>query len=340
MPNILETLKDYLIKKSNSKNKTFAVKTFQNYISVIKVLLRFVNYPFDKKGFPKNIDWLIENYESILDALKEGNININKKSEMSNQSKRNYYIVMINLIKSSDDKDLDDILNIIESQSLENEEEINNFLDQKKMTDRQSKNYVPLDKLKKVLEYWKDNLAGVNSKNDFNELAIWNALNFLINQSSIRAELANTKIIWKDEEELDNETNYIILNPNNNNGILLINTSKTSQIYGPTSIILLPQIVKELKNLKKYMSEYSPSNYFIVSREGGRVSQSYFSNLLADAIGKFFPDKRIGVNLIRTITASDLYKLDREQDRKKIELARVQQHSLKTQEKHYTKYLE
>ena len=340
MPNILETLKDYLIKKSNSVNKTFSVKTFENYISILKVILRYINYNFLKNGFPRNIDWLLNEYENILDGIRKGEININREGLMTNQTKRNYYIVLINLIKSSGEDDLEDLLAIVEDAFQENEEGINEILDEKKMTDRQAKNYVSLDMIKKAIDLWRDKILDVTNKNTYNQLALWNAINFLVNQASIRAELVNTKIIWKDEEEMANDTNYIILNPNNYNGFMLINTSKTSKTYGPTSIILNPNVVKELKDLKQYMDKYSPDNYFIVSSEGKRVSQPYFSNLISGAIGKFFPGKRVGVNLIRTITASDLYKLDREQEKKKIELARVQQHSLKTQERHYTKFLE
>ncbi len=293
---IQERLIKYLETKALNGNKSLHSNTIKNYLSILKIILRYINYDF-RNGYPTNYDWLIDNYEDILNAIESGTIN-QRKSPMNFQTKKNYYIVLINLIKSTNDPNLNEILFLIETEFNSTRQQITNFNNSYELTQRQMDNLVSYDAIKQALDIWKNSIPPINSRQDYLNLAFYTAFNLLL-ELPIKSELANTKIIYNNEPLGITDYNYIILNPNNNLGKIIV--SKKSDII---NIAIPPHLIKDLKHLKKFTDIYSKDKFFITNQDGSQMSQPSFSNTLAKYAKEYFPDKRIGINIIKLIAVS------------------------------------
>lgn len=130
-----------------------------------------------------------------------------------------------------------------------------------------------------------------------------------------RNEMADTKIIFKpskkDEGSLSDEYNYIILDKKSKTATYILNTYKTSKVYGKKTITLTGSLYPLLTQYKSAVDKFNGDSHFAF------LNNSADAKLTRNRLGVIYSGlgavvgKKLGTSLNRHIAISDLVPLDK-----------------------------
>jgi len=200
-------------------------------------------------------------------------------------------------------------------------------------TEAQSKNWVSLKELKKVMNTYKEEVKGrgLKNKNKLNAKETVLLQNYLITSLYLlippkRLDY-NVKIVKKRSQIKDGD-NYL-LNENKRNKTFIIQDFKTSKSHGTQEF----SVPKSLNNVINLALQFNNTGFLLLNNRGGRLSSNGLGKMVKRA---FAPTgKDITLNLLRKITISEL--VDHDAIKKNQQLAKDMNHSVNVQQTVYLK---
>jgi hypothetical protein len=271
---------------------------------------------------------------------KEGIVKFLEKFAVPTQ--RTYlssYIVALDALKSQDEKlikfyrdELTKVKSILDERQKNGER-----------TERQEKNWVGMDALRKVVKSMKRDLSEDDvfskdtlTKRNKRELQDWVIANLFVGDESnppTRLDYAPMKIVTKKEyDAIDDKSamNYYV--KNNNKPFFSFNDYKTADRYGTKEV----KVGKHLFKVMKEWLKHNDREYLLYNDRDEPMT----AHQLGIRLKKIFSrtGKNITANLIRNMYISE--KFPRKETEERQEVARKMGHSIQTQQGTYTKKLD
>ena len=268
----------------------------------------------------ENINFL-KNVKKIEDKLKD----------LKLTTKKNRYTSILVLLRAVGGQE--ELLKKYREKLDELTEEYFKEISKNQKTEAQSKNWVSLKELKKVMNTYKEEVKGrgLKNKNKLNAKETVLLQNYLITSLYLlippkRLDY-NVKIVKKRSQIKDGD-NYL-LNENKRNKTFIIQDFKTSKSHGTQEF----KVPKELNNIINLSLQFNNTGFLLLNNRGGRLSSNGLGKMVKRA---FAPTgKEITLNLLRKITISEL--VDHEALKKNKKLADDMGHSVNVQQTVYLK---
>lgn len=284
-----------------------SIKSVKQYISTLNNML---------KHFETADINIFENYNDIIKYINTKN---------SYLTKRNYLNSIIVLLKHNEEKYKDTINKYIEIRDKYNEQYKAEQATNKKSI-KQEKNWITLEKIKKILIDLEQNL-------DQEQNRIWYfMLNFWLNYP-IRNDLQYTELISKKRyNNLLNaeiqKKNYFVLD---HEPFLSISQYKTYKKYGVKKIFLNDEMKKILI---KYLS-HNPTKYILYNmKDKSPMSSSDITKSFTSLFRKYYPEKSISTNILRHVITTEKFGKTLDE---MLRMAKIMGHSPSTQQQIYIK---
>ena len=268
------------IKDSIIKNKpNISTSSIKTYMSCIRGVSKLINIQLN------TLDDIIENYEKILDAMKDSNYN-DRKTKLS---------ALIVSLDSDENKDNDKIKNIISKfrEQVKKDKNSNETReDEQKLTEQQMKNFIPWDEIMKIYEEIKieaEPLFKIKQLNisQFRTLMKYVILSVYVLIPPRRAlDFINFKIRGEIDKEKDNYYNKKSKKPSE----FIFNSYKLAKKLGTQTV----EIPSSLKNIIDKWIGKNPYEYLFVDSTGKKLSQ----NKITEILNQIFK-KNVGVSLLR-----------------------------------------
>ena len=239
-------------------------------------------------------------------------------------TKRNYLTSILVVLGAYDKEEFNSVLEKYRKKLAEYNEEYNNYLDSHKKSDSQNKNWVSLKELKKVHNFYKNEIKEKNilEKETLNNKQFDLVQKYVVSglytlQPPIRLDYGRMKII-KDRKD-DNEKDNFLLVLSRNNKEFIFNDFKNKKSIGTQKF----KLNTPLNTLINIWLKYNKSENFLVNSKKELMSE----NTLSKYIVKVFDPsgKHITLNLLRHIFISE--NVDLEKIKKEKETAEKMMHS-------------
>jgi len=274
-----------------------------------------------------NDDKEIENVDFLKDVKKIED----KLKDLKLTTKKNRYTSILVLLRAVGGQE--DLLKKYREKLDELTEQYFKEISQNQKTEAQSKNWVSLRELKKVMRNYGEEVKGRNIKNKNKLNSKENVLlqNYLITSLYLlippkRLDY-NVKVVKKKSDIKDGD-NYLV-NESKSNKTFVIQDFKTSKSHG-TMEFTVPKVLNNVINLSL---KFNDSGFLLLNNRGGRLSSNGLGKMVKRA---FSPTgKEITLNLLRKITISEL--VDTEAIKKNQKLASDMGHSVQVQQTVYLK---
>tara|TARA_R110000822_G_scaffold150752_1_gene289850 strand:- start:1254 stop:2066 length:813 start_codon:yes stop_codon:yes gene_type:complete len=222
----------------------------------------------------------------------------------------------------------------------------------KTKTDREEANWMEKADLEIILEDLKKNLPlKINRMEQYRNVMKYLVLKIHI-ETPLRNDLADAKIYFdpnnEDLEEIATNDNYnyiLVISPMS--AKYINNQYKTKKRYKQINIDFSPRLALDLYQYARDIIEYTSAavidpkqvettnNLFLVNNERDKMNRNSYTKFMKTIFAPY--EKKIASNMIRHIIVSDVYKLDKDEEAEKKELARKMGHSQATAYGHYAK---
>ena len=249
---------------------------------------------------------------------------MNKINEFKLPTQRNKLTAIIVVLSAFNKKQFE-MAEMKYREELENRnKEYNDYISTHSKSDKQEKNWVNLDVLKKIMNQYKKQSKEQPNKKNIQKYLV-SALYLL--QPPKRLVYSNMKII-DNRKDNDGETNYL-LNLGRNTKYFILNSYKTESKHGKKEI----KVPKEINTILNMWLKVNSTDNFLLNNRGEPMS----TNGLGKYINKIFrpSGKEITVNLLRNIYVSE--NIDLEAVKKANKLAEDMNHTVGTQQSVYLK---
>lgn len=259
-----------------------------------------------------------------LNYLKKTDQIMDQINKFSLPTQRNKLTSLLVVLSAYQKEEFDSAENYYRKQLEDRNKEYNELISTHSKSDKQEKNWVTLEELKKIMkQYKKEAFENPNKKNVMKYLV--SALYLL--QPPKRLIYSNMKII-NNRKDNDGKTNYL-LNLGRNTKYFILNSYKTIDKHGKKEI----KIPKDINSIINIWLKYNNTDNFLLNTKGENIS----SNGLGKYIKKLFEKtgKEITINLLRNIYVSE--SIDLEAVNKANQLASDMNHSVQTQSSVYLK---
>ena len=301
--------------------------TIKNYSSTFNKIKEVIETNDKKEYTFDDLSWL-DNVNQVIKIFKDLNL--------SNPTLKNYYNVIVVVLKSTkgDVKLINRYGFLRDNLNKQYQEEQKTGI----ISDKQAPNFITKKEYEEYIDYIE---TLPETLPNLTLLSILKLYQFL----PTRNELAELKIISrKDFADMDKEekrkSNWAVFTKNNIT--LVIFNYKSDKTYGIYKEKLPKELVKlltDVRDLKRGMiKDGRDDNSLFVNSRGTPLTKNSLSQLLIRSSEKYFKDKdikgRISTTMIRKIYASDLSAEKNEQQK---ELAKKMKHSVDTQNLVYVK---
>lgn len=203
-----------------------------------------------------------------------------------------------------------------------------------KKTEKQKENWISLNELKEVQQKYKDAVNVWFGKSQitlrqYNELLNLLIVSLYTETIPRRAEdYYKMKVVNKTKDATEDDYNYFVRKEKK----FIFRSFKTAKTHGEEQTTVPESLITVINMFEKYKPE---SDCFIVKMNGSCFDlQPDFSRAVSLAFGKYITDKKISINLIRNIYATEKYKTDKKD---KEETAKAMGTSVKMLDSVYTK---
>jgi len=262
--------------------------TIKTYISVLNNLYKKL-----KIDDLFNVDFFKKYHKEVLKFLETANLNSRKTTISA-------IITLLGNIKAVEE------YRTVLFQDMNIKNKIDN---DQKLNDKQKENFLNIDEIKQIYEYYKKKYIGLNIKNltvKLNKTDYFNYQSFIL--LSLISGIYTPPRRLMDYIHLkfndDNENNYL------KKGILYFRKYKTQKTYGDQKIKLVPKLNLLLKEYIKYRQiNDDNSDYFFINNDNNNMSASNLNQYINSIFENVLQRKiNIGVNGLRHIYITDKYK--------------------------------
>lgn len=314
--------------------------TINVYNSALKALARDLGYEAELL-FPDGYHWLSDS-EKVINVLKT--------MPLTTQNNKLFAIkYALNLAEAPTQifKPYNDYIDIIFK-------EIKKRQADKAKTEKEEANWLEKEDLQIIVDDLKKNLPlKINTMNNYR-----NVMKYLVvrihMETPLRNDLADAKIYFDPDAKqieqiaLDKKYNYIlVIAPTK--AKYINNQYKTKAIYDQININFSESLSYDLFHYAKEIIEYTAGavldpkdkemettdNLFLVNNERDKMNRNSYTKFMKSIFAPY--EKKISSTMIRHIIVSDVYKLDKEKEEEKKELARKMGHSQATAYQIYAK---
>lgn len=294
-----------LIKLIKAKRPNLKDNSLRSYLTTLRIL---------------NDNKAIEN----LNFIKKTDVIMDKINEFKLPTQRNKLTSLLVVLTAFNKAEFDEAEEFYRKELENRNKEYNSYIATHSKSDKQEKNWVQLDELKKIMNQYKKDAIANPTKKTVQKYLI-SALYLL--QPPKRLVYSDMKVI-DSRKENDGTTNYL-LNLGRNKKYFILNTYKTIDKHGKKEI-LIPKDINSIINM--WLKVNDTENFLLNSKGVGMTSNGLgkYIKMLFKSTGK-----QITVNLLRNIFVSENVDLDVLKKNK--EIADAMNHSTGTQGSVYLK---
>jgi hypothetical protein len=188
---------------------------------------------------------------------------------------------------------------------------IKNRLATHKKTPEEEKNWTTKDDIQKITDHLKaqipPNIQTINDLNKFRNYIIY----ILYQDIPSRLDIADSKILYKSNKELNDEYNYIELDKKKKIATYYMNEYKTKKTYGSKEIKLNNELYTPLNDYMKELKKFNKDGWLLLNDKGQKLTRNALSKIyssLGAVVGK-----KLGVSANRHIAISNLVPIDKMQ---------------------------
>lgn len=312
----MDQLKDKIKSSRNIKDKSLNA-----YLISLRKLHEKIN---PDKDFSSNLNWL-KDKDKVMEHLMD----------MKLTTRKNYIaaiIVALSTDKDKYEKELKEYRDVLDGVA----KEYKDGVEEQRKSEKESANWVSLDKLRKVMRKYKSEIMekGLLKKDELNKkemdlLQKWvvSSLYILDDNPPLRNDYT-MKVISKSDydklsEKTKNDNNYLVVKSRNNK-FFSLGEYKTDKKYGLKKI----DVGSKLNSVLNIWLKYNKSGYLLLNSKGEPMN----ANSLTKYLNKVFEPtgKKISSTMIRHIFISE--KIGGPTLKEKQEIAEKMGHSVNTQE--------
>ncbi len=312
----MDVLKDKIKSSRNIKDKSLNA-----YLISLRKLHEKIN---PDKEFPSTLSWL-KNKDKVMEHLVD----------MKLTTRKNYIaaiIVALSTDKEKYEKELKEYRDVLDGVA----KEYKDGVEEQRKSEKESANWVSLDKLRKVMRKYKAEIMekGLLKKDELNKkemdlLQKWvvSSLYILDDNPPLRNDYTMKVIGKSDYDKLSdkekNDNNYLVVKSRNNK-FFSLGEYKTDKKYGLKKI----DVGSKLNSVLNIWLKYNKSGYLLLNSKGDPMN----ANSLTKYLNKVFEPtgKKISSTMIRHIFISE--KIGGPTLKEKQEIADKMGHSVNTQE--------
>ncbi len=234
------------------------------------------------------------------------------------------------------------VIGVLDKKMYELVDEVNGAYSSNKMNEKVAENWKSIDEIRERVEVLKNKLPEpkyIDTYKEYMQLMRYLCLLFHT-YMPLRNDLADARLMEEmpDDEDVDGNSNYIIINRKTNKGVLHLLAYKTRKEYGEKILDIPNDVVREIVkywNVIKHFS-YDKEAWFII-KDGvsAPISRVSYTKMLNSAFAG--DGVRVSSTQIRRAIITDLYAPTEDEYKKKQELANVMGHSTQTASLIYAK---
>jgi len=214
-------------------------------------------------------------------------------------------------------------------------DEVNGAYVTNKMNEKVAENWKSIDEIREKVEVLKNKLPEPQYIDTYKEyIQLMRYLCLLIHTHlPLRNDLADARLMEKmpDDDDVDGNSNYIIIDRRRNRGQIHLLAYKTRKEYGEKILEIPSEVVREISkywNVIKHFS-YDENAWFII-KDGvsAPISRVSYTKMLNSAFAG--DGVKVSSTQIRRAVVTELYAPEPEEFKKKQELANILGHSTNT----------
>lgn len=297
-------------------------KTLQTYRSTVNSVYKAIGLgaaaPTDSGA------WIKTNLPAIMKLIDETE---------SKQTAKNRVVVMKIWADMFDQPE--SVIKVLDKRMYELVDEVNGAYATNKMNEKIADNWKSIDEIRERVEALKNKLPEPKYIDTYREyIQLMRYLCLLIHcHLPVRNDLADARLLEQmpDEDDVDGNSNYIIINRKTNKGQLHLLAYKTRSTYGAKTLDIPIDVVREIVKYWDVIKHFSyDKNAWFVKKDGvsAPISRVSYTKMLNSAFAS--DGVKVGSTQIRRAVVTDLYAPDPEELKKKQDLANVMGHDMKT----------
>lgn len=321
---------DFILKRIKFIKNNLSQSSLKAYASII---FRLYKSFYDTKEVPNNFKFdFLNNHKKIIDIID------NKKSL---NTQKLIYTTLVSMGKGLDIKK--DVIQIYYDKMIFLRDEFEKDLNSQKKSEKQKMNWITYKELYDTYKHYRKLITvfKIRKKNKLNSTEFRVLLKFIIlslflsepkeNPPRRAADYSNMVVVKSIPDDKDN--NYIV-KKNSRNKTFIFNKYKTFKTYG-TQVF---KVARRLNNDLNLWFKFSESKKYLLynpQSPNKPLGTNNLTKILTDVFKKRF-NKNISVNMIRSITLTDIYK-DMPQLKTLDEIASKMGHSVSIALQNYVK---
>lgn len=227
------------------------------------------------------------------------------------------------------------IIGVLDKKMYSLVDEVNGSYASNKMNEKVAENWKSIDEIRERVEVLKNKLPEpkyIDTYKEYVQLMRYLCLLFHT-YMPLRNDLADARLMEEmpDEDDVDGNSNYIIINRKSNKGVLHLLAYKTRKEYGSKILEIPSDVVREITkywNVIKHFS-YDKEAWFI-TKDGvsAPISRVSYTKMLNSAFAG--DGVKVSSTQIRRAVVTDLYAPTEDEYKKKQDLANVMGHAAST----------
>jgi len=238
----------------------------------------------------------------------------------------------------------DKVIGVLDKKMYELVDEVNGSYASGKMNDKIAENWKSIDEIRERVEVLKNKLPEPKYIDTYKEyIQLMRYLCLLIHTHlPLRNDLADSRLMEQmpEDDDIDGNSNYIIINRKSNKGKLHLLAYKTRKEYGEKILDIPSDVVREIVkywNVIKHFS-YDKEAWFII-KDGvsSPISRVSYTKMLNSAFAG--EGVRVSSTQIRRAVVTELWAPEPDEYKKKAELANIMGHNMNTSALIYAKVL-
>lgn len=227
------------------------------------------------------------------------------------------------------------VVGILDKKMYELVDEVNGAYATNKMNEKVAENWKSIDEIREKVEVLKNKLPEPKYIDTYREyIQLMRYLCLLIHTHlPLRNDLADARLMEEmpDDDDIDSNSNYIIIDRRRNRGQIHLLAYKTRKEYGEKILEIPNDVVREIVKYWGVIKHFSyDNNAWFITKDGvsAPISRVSYTKMLNSAFAG--DGVKVSSTQIRRAVVTDLYAPDPEEFKKKQQLAEVMGHSAAT----------
>ena len=227
------------------------------------------------------------------------------------------------------------VVGILDKKMYELVDEVNGAYATNKMNEKVAENWKSIDEIREKVEVLKNKLPEPKYIDTYREyIQLMRYLCLLIHTHlPLRNDLADARLMEEmpDDDDIDSNSNYIIIDRRRNRGQIHLLAYKTRKEYGEKILEIPNDVVREIVKYWGVIKHFSyDNNAWFITKDGvsAPISRVSYTKMLNSAFAG--DGVKVSSTQIRRAVVTDLYAPDPEEFKKKQELANILGHSTNT----------